>query len=64
MDAPGSQDRIIFLGTPRGRSGSQRDHGAASAPSSEDPDQDINIYINSRAVALRPGSRSTTRCAS
>ena len=57
-------ERIIFLGT-------QVDDQIANLIiaqllhlESEDPDKDINLYVNSPGGSVYSGSRSTTRCSS
>ena len=56
------KERIVFIGT-------AVDDVIASLViaqllflESEDPDKDINLYINSPGGAFPPGLRSTTRC--
>ena len=58
------KDRIIFLGTPVDDQVANAIMAQLLHLESEDPEQDINLYINSRAAALRRASPSTTRCSS
>jgi len=58
------KERIIFLVGPDQRPDGERDRRAAPVLESENPDKDINFYINSRAAAFPPASPSTTRCSS
>ena len=58
------KDRIIFLGTPVDDQVANAIMAQLLHLESEDPEQDINLYINSPAVASRQGLRSTTPCSS
>src|SRR5213595_3389279 len=57
------KDRIIFIGTPIDDQVANVVMAQLLFLASEDPDKDINIYINSPGAWSPPGSPSTTRCA-
>ena len=58
------KERIIFLGTPIDDEIANLVVAELLRLESEEPDQDISIYINSPGGSVYGGLRSTTRCSS
>ena len=58
------RDNIIFLGTPIDDQIANLIIAQMLFLSGEDPEKDIQLYINSPGVRLPPGWRSMTRCSS
>ena len=59
------KDSIIFIGTPIDDQIANLIVAQLLFLEAEDPERDINLYINSaRAARSRPAWRSTTRCSS
>ena len=56
------KDRIVFLGTPIDDDVANVVIAQLLFLESEDPDKDINLYVNSPGGPSRAASRSTTRC--
>ncbi len=58
------KDNIIFIGTPIDDQIANLIVAQLLFLEAEDPEKDINLYINSPAVRSPPAWRSTTRCSS
>src|SRR5437870_4771605 len=56
------KDRIVFVGGPIDDDVANLVIAQLLFLEGEDPDKDINLYINSPAGCCRPAWRSTTRC--
>ena len=55
------RDNIIFIGTPIDDNIANRDR-ANAVSAQEDPEKDIQLYINSPGGSITRGWRFTTRC--